>query len=135
MRRLVFAATLFIIACGSHSTAPQPASVALSPRCQAVADSMGAITDLDALPEGAFANSHVRTPTAPATVTPGTRILLRYVARPDGTAEPGTVEIRGTADPAFRAQALRQTNRLRLLPATVDGCPVRSRVDVYLTKM
>ena len=129
-------AALLITACVSHpKTAAAPAP-ALSPRCQAVVDSVGAITDLASLPQGGLASPRgFSMPTLPASTPSGTRVLLRYVARPDGTAEPGTVEILGIDDAGFRAQALMRIRRLRLLPAKVDGCPVRSRVDYYITKM
>jgi len=136
VRILVLPALAFVAACGSRAITPQPSPVALSPRCQAVADSVATITELAALPEGSFrGGATYRTPSLPADTPSGTRVLVRYVVRPDSTAEPKTVEIQGVEDAGFRAQALMGIRRLRLQPATIDGCPVRSRVDIYTTKM
>lgn len=136
VRTRLLAALTLVAACASHPGTPQPLPAALSPRCQAVTDSIAAVTELGALPEGGFREAgRYRMPSLPANTPSGTRVLIRYVARPDGTAEPGTIEIRGIEDAGFRSRALTAIRSVHLLPASIDGCPVRSRVDVYTTKL
>ena len=136
VRVSVLAALPLVASCASHHSTPQPSPAALSPRCQAVSDSIATITELAALPEGGVRDvGRYRMPSLPAGTPSGTRVLIRYVARPDGTAEPGTIEIRGIDDAGFRSRALTAIRSVRLLPASIDGCPVRSRVDVYTTKL
>jgi hypothetical protein len=122
------------LACASRPrAAPQPVRDAA--HCQAINDSLTAVTNLGELPEGSFRDSSgYRSPDLPSDVQKGDMVLVRYVARPDGSPEPETLVIAGTGDAEFRDRALEGIARLRLVPARIDGCPVRSRVDLYLTK-
>lgn len=122
------------LACASRPQAtPQPAPDA--ERCRAINDSLAAEINLGALPEGGFRDSHgYRSPPLPADTPKGDMVLVRYVARPDGTPEPETLVVAGTVDPGFRDQALAAIQGVRLLPARIEGCAVRSRVDVYIMK-
>jgi hypothetical protein len=134
IRALSIAALGASLACAPRPrAAPQPAPDA--ERCRAINDSLTAETNLAALPEGGFRDSNgYRSPPLPADTPKGDMVLVRYVVRPDGTAEPETLVIAGTEDAGFREQALAGIQRLRLVPARIEGCPVRSRIDVYITK-
>jgi hypothetical protein len=133
-RTLSLAALGASLACAPRPrAAPQPAPDAA--RCGAINDSLIAVTNLGELPQGSFRDSSgYRSPGLPSDMRKGDMVLVRYVARPDGTAEPETLVIAGTADEGFRDRALEGIARLRLVPARIEGCPVRSRVDLYLTK-
>lgn len=135
-RALLLPAIGLLAACASRTrVAPTSGAAALPARCQAINDSLAALSDLAVLPEGGFQNGGAyRSPRLPEAMPKGTRVLVRYVAGPDGAAEPGTVQITGTDDAAFRDQALASVRGVRLLPGRIAGCPARSRVDVYITK-
>ena len=131
---LAFLALGASLACAPRPrAAPHPAPDAA--RCQAINDSLAAVTSLGELPQGSLRDSSgYRAPDPPSDVASGDMVLIRYVARPDGTPEPETLVIAGTGDTAFRDRALAGIQGVRLLPARIEGCPVRSRVDVYNTK-
>jgi hypothetical protein len=107
----------------------------LPARCQAINDSLASISELAALPEGGFRDAGTyRSPRLPAGTRKGTQVLVRYVSGSDGVPEPGVVAITGTGDATFREQAAARIRGVRLLPGRVEGCAVRSRIDVYITK-
>lgn len=131
----VTAIAALLAACASRAAVAPAPSMASTARCRAINDSVAASSDLAALPEGGFRDGAAyRSPRLPAGTPKGTRVLVRYVSSPEGAPELGLVEIGGTDDAAFREQAIASIRGVRLLPGRVAGCPVRSRVDVYITK-
>jgi hypothetical protein len=58
-----------------------------------------------------------------------TTVMLRFVVGPEGTPEPGTLELARAAPLAFIKAAFESLNRQRFAPATVNGCPVAQQVD------
>lgn len=126
-----------LTACTSRATAaPASSSVAATARCQFINDSLATISDIATLPQGIFRDGRdYRAPKLPTNIPKGTNVLIRFVTGSDGAAEPGTVQITGTDDASFRQQAIANLRGVRLLPARIDGCAVRSRVDVFITKI
>jgi hypothetical protein len=123
---LSVAVTLTVAACASG---PRP--VAISPACAGVSDSVSKYVSIDALP---FAHI-IGTPRVlpvPPTLRRGDSIAVQFVVRPDGMADPTSVEITGSNDQAFARNVLRFVTESRFMPATVSGCNVLSKYNLII---
>jgi hypothetical protein len=68
----------------------------------------------------------------PPTLRRGDSIAVEFVVRPDGLADPTTVEITGSNDQAFARNVLRFVTESRFMPATVTGCNVLSKYNLII---
>jgi hypothetical protein len=111
------------------SRAPRP--LAVTPVCAAASDSLTKYVSKDALP---FAQI-VGTPRVPA-VPPGLRrgdsVAVEFVVQPSGLADPTSVEIAGSTNPAFTRDVLRFVTESRFTPATLSGCNVVSKYNLVI---
>jgi len=118
--------TVMLAAC---ARAPGPLSV--SPACAAASDSLAKYVSKDALP---FAHI-IGTPRA-LPVPPGLRrgdsVAVEFVVLPNGLADPTSVEIAGSTDPAFTRDVLRFVTESRFIPASVSGCNVVSKYNLVI---
>lgn len=120
--------TITVLACAGASP-PPPAPV--SPACAALSDSLSKYVSMDALP---FAHL-IGTPTVlpvPPSLRRGDSIAVEFVVRPDGLADPGSVEITGSNDQAFAKQVLRFVTESRFIPERVQGCNVMSKYNLVI---
>jgi hypothetical protein len=118
--------TVTLAAC---ARGPRPLTV--SPACAGVSDSLSKYVSMDALP---FAHI-IGTPRVlpvPPTLRRGDSIAVEFVVRPDGLADPTTVEITGSKDQAFARNVLRFVTESRFMPATVTGCNVLSKYNLII---
>lgn len=118
--------TLTLVAC---ARGPRPLTV--SPACAAASDSVSKYVSVDALP---FAHI-IGTPRVlpvPPTLRRGDSIAVEFLVRPDGVADPTTVEITGSNDQAFTRSVLQFVTESRFMPATVTGCNVPSKYNLII---
>ena len=87
--------TVTLFACAS---APRPAAV--SPECAAASDSLSKYVSVDALPFAHLIGTPRVLPVPPS-LRRGDSIAVEFVVRPDGLADPSTVEIIGSNDQGF----------------------------------
>jgi hypothetical protein len=120
--------TLFACASGSRRVSLPPAEAA---RCASVQDTLSKYISTDALP---FAHM-IGTPRvlpAPPALRRGDSIAVDFVVRPDGLADPSSVDIAGSNDPGFVRSVLRFVTESRFIPARVSGCDVLSRYNLVI---
>ena len=118
--------TLALVAC---ARGPRPMTV--SPACAGVADSVSKYVSVDALP---FAHI-IGTPRVlpvPPTLRRGDSVTVEFLVRPDGVADPASVQITGSNDQAFSRDVLRFVTESRFIPATVTGCNVPSKYNLII---
>jgi TonB-like protein len=123
---LPMTASLTLVACASG---PRP--LAISPACADMSDSVAKYVSVDALP---FAHL-IGTPRVlpvPPTLRRGDSIAVEFVVRPDGVADPSSVQITGSNDQAFARNVLRFVTESRFTPATVTGCNVLSKYNLII---
>jgi hypothetical protein len=103
----------------------------ISPACAGVSDSLSKYVSMDALP---FAHI-IGTPRVlpvPPTLRRGDSIAVEFVVRPEGLADPATVQITGSNDQTFARNVLRFVTESRFIPATVTGCNVLSKYNLII---
>jgi len=126
---LLVASAVAAITLSACARAPRPVTV--SPACAAASDSLSKYVSIDALP---FAHL-IGTPRVlpvPLSVRLGDSITVEFVVRPDGLADPSTVEITGSNDQAFSGQVLRFVTESRFIPERVMGCNVLSKYKLVI---
>jgi hypothetical protein len=119
-------ATVTLFACAS---APRPAAVA--PECAAASDSLSKYVSVDALPFAHLIGTPRVLPVPPS-LRRGDSIAVEFVVRPDGLADPSTVEIIGSNDQGFARQVLRFVTESRFIPERVMGCNVLSKYNLVI---
>jgi hypothetical protein len=123
---LLASVTVMLAAC-----ARAPRTVAVSPACAAVSDSLSKYVSADALP---FAHI-VGTPRVlpvPPTLRRGDSVAVDFVVQPNGLADPGSVQIIGSNDPQLTRDVLRFVTESHFIPASVTGCNVLSRYNLVI---
>ena len=68
----------------------------------------------------------------PPSLRRGDSIAVEFVVRPDGLADPSSVEIIGSKDQAFARQVLRFVTESRFIPERVMGCNVLSKYNLVI---
>jgi hypothetical protein len=68
----------------------------------------------------------------PPSLRRGDSIAVEFVVRPDGLADPSTVEIIGSNDQGFARQVLRFATESRFIPERVMGCNVLSKYNLVI---
>lgn len=68
----------------------------------------------------------------PRSLRRGDSIAVEFVVRPDGLADPSSVEIIGSKDQAFARQVLRFVTESRFIPERVMGCNVLSKYNLVI---
>jgi hypothetical protein len=126
---LVLALTLAVVACGGRSVSLAPLPV--DPRCAAMSDTLSKYVSSDALPEASFTGD-TRALRSAAPLRAGQSILVSFVVRPNGLADPDLVEIVGADDPNFERAATAFAQSNRFVPGQVNGCNVLSRYTLLL---
>jgi hypothetical protein len=119
-------ASLTLSAC---ARAPRP--VTASPECAAASDSLSKYVSIDALPFAHLIGTPRVLPVPPS-VRRGDSITVEFVVRPDGLADPSSVEITGSNDQTFARQVLRFVTESRFIPERVMGCNVLSKYNLVI---
>jgi hypothetical protein len=120
--------TLFACASGSRRVALPPAEAA---RCASVQDTLSKYISTDALPFAHLIGTPRVLPAPPA-LRRGDSIAVEFVVRPDGLADPSSVDIAGSNDPGFARSVLQFVTESRFIPARVSGCDVLSRYNLVI---
>jgi len=125
-------ATLTVLGCASGG-GPRP--IAISPaeraRCAGVADSVSKYVSTDALPFAHLAGNPRVLPAPPA-LRRGDSVFVEFVVRPDGLADPSSIEITGPNDPSFQQNVLRFMTASSFIPGRVNACNVPSRYNLVV---
>lgn len=119
-------AALTLSAC---ARAPRP--VALSPECAAASDSLSKYVSIDALPFAHLIGTPRVLPVPPS-LRRGDSISVEFVVRPDGLADPSSVEIIGSNDQSFSRQVLQFVTESRFIPERGMGCNVLSKYNLVI---
>jgi hypothetical protein len=120
------AVALMLAAC---ARAPRP--LAVSPACAAASDSLSKYVSKDALPFAHIIGTPRVLPVPPA-LRRGDSVAVEFVVRPNGLADPTSVEITGSNDQAFARDVLRFVTESRFIPASVTGCNVLSKYNLVI---
>jgi hypothetical protein len=96
-----------------------------------MSDTLSKYVSSDALPEAGFAGD-TRALRSAAPIRAGQSILVSFVVRPTGLADPDLVEIVGVDDPNFERAATTFAQSNRFVPGQVNGCNVLSRYSLLL---
>jgi hypothetical protein len=126
---LALASALVAVACGGRAVSLAPLPV--DPRCAAMSDTLSKYVSADALPEAGFAGD-TRVLRGAAPLRAGQTILVSFVVRPNGFADPDLVEIVGPNDPAFQRAVTSFAQSNRFVPGQSNGCNVVSRYTLVL---
>ncbi len=126
---LLLALGAVTITVGACSRAPR--STPISPVCAAASDSLSKYVSKDALPFAHLIGTPRVLPVPPG-LRRGDSIAVEFVVQPSGLADPASVEIRGSNDPAFTRDVLRFVTESRFIPATVTGCNVVSKYNLVI---
>lgn len=108
-----------------------PRTQAVTPACAAVADSLSKYVSTDALPFAHIVGTPRVLPVPPA-LRRGDSVAVEFVVQPNGVADPNSVLITGSNDPAFVRTVLRFVTESRFIPASVTGCNVMSRYNLVI---
>ena len=111
------------------SRAPRP--LAVTPVCAAASDSLTKYVSKDALPFAHLIGTPRVLPVPPG-LRRGDSVAVEFVVQPTGIADPSSVEINGSTDPAFTRDVLRFVTESRFIPATVTGCNVVSKYNLVI---
>ena len=123
---------LSVVAAGCAS-APHPVAVApQSAACAALSDTLSKYISQDALPL-AHLMADTRPPAPPAGLSAADTVVVEFLVRYDGTADPASIDIVGSNDPAFRTAVTAFAARSRFAAAQVNGCNVQSRYSLTFT--
>ena len=113
----------------AYSRAPGPLTV--TPVCAAASDSLTKYVSKDALPFAHLIGTPRVLPVPPG-LRRGDSVAVEFVVQPTGVADPTSVEITGSTDPAFTRDVLRFVTESRFIPATVTGCNVVSKYNLVI---
>jgi hypothetical protein len=133
IRDFVFfaSAAVTVLACASGGPRPISVSDAERARCAGVADSVAKYVSTDALPFAHLAGNPRVLPAPPA-LRRGDSVLVEFVVRPDGLADPGSMEISGPNDPSFAQSVVRFMTSSSFIPGRMNGCNVPSRYNLVV---
>ena len=125
-------ATLTVLGCASGG-GPRPISIspAERARCAGVADSVSKYVSTDALPFAHLAGNPRVLPAPPA-LRRGDSVFVEFVVRPDGLADPSSMDITGPNDPSFQQNVLRFMTASSFIPGRVNACNVPSRYNLVV---
>jgi hypothetical protein len=131
--RLVVACGVALIqACGGR--APE---VGLAPaeaeRCAAVSDSLSKYVSQDALPLAHLVGTPLL-PGRPAALNPGDSVYVEFAVRPNGLADPSTIQITGVSDPLFTRNVTAFAAQSHFSPAQMQGCSVVSKYNLVVKR-
>jgi hypothetical protein len=119
-------------ACAGRSPA-----VGLAPaeaeRCAAVSDSLSKYVSQDALPLAHLVGAPVL-PGRPAALGPGDSVYVDFAVRPNGLADPSTIQISGVSDPDFVRGVTTFAAQSRFSPAQIQGCSVVSKYNLVVKR-
>ena len=120
---------LSFLAAAACSRAPKPvAAIPLDPRCAAISDTLSKYVSSDALPPATFTGD-TRDLRSRA---PATAVSVDFVVRPDGTADPTTVDVIGDTNSGFDQAVAQFAASNRFVPGQASGCSVLSRFTLVL---
>jgi hypothetical protein len=102
-------------------------------RCAAVSDSLSKYVSQDALPLAHMVGTPVL-PGRPAALMPGDSVYVEFAVRPDGLADPSTIQISGPSDPNFVRNITTFAAQGRFTAAQVDGCSVVSKYNLVVKR-
>src|SRR4051812_1734203 len=121
-----------VAACAGRSP-----SVAVAPaeaiRCAAASDSLSKYVSQDALPLAHIIGTPVL-PRSPAALAPGDSVYVEFVVRPNGVADPATLQISGLSDPDFARSVNAFAAQSRFSPAQLQGCSVMSKYNLVVKR-
>jgi hypothetical protein len=129
---LLLACGVALVACAGRSpeVGVAPAEVA---RCSAVSDSLSKYVSQDALPLAHMLGTPVP-PGRPAALMPGDSVYVEFAVRPNGVADPGTIQISGPSDPDFVRNVTAFAAQGRFSPARIEGCSVVSKYNLVVKR-
>jgi hypothetical protein len=108
-----------------------PRTLAVTPVCAAASDSLTKYVSKDALPFAHLIGTPRVLPVPPG-LRRGDSVAVEFVVQPTGLGDPASVEISGSADPAFARDVIRFVTESRFIPATVTGCNVVSKYNLVI---
>jgi hypothetical protein len=120
-----------------EACAARSPSVAVAPaeavRCAAVSDTLSKYVSQDALPLAHLLGTPVL-PRTPAALGPGDSVYVEFVVRPNGAADPATLQIAGVSDPDFVRSVNAFAAQSRFSPAQMQGCSVMSKYNLVVKR-
>jgi hypothetical protein len=120
---------LCVLTAAACSRGPKPvAAIPVDPRCAAISDTLSKYVSTDALPTATFTGD-TRDLRSRA---PATAVSVDFVVRPDGTADPETVDVIGGSNSGFDQAVAQFVASNRFVPGQTNGCPVLSRFTLVL---
>jgi hypothetical protein len=112
-------------------------SVAVAPaeavRCAAASDSLSKYVSQDALPLAHIIGTPLL-PRSPAALASGDSVYVEFVVRPNGVADPATLQITGVSDPDFVRSVNAFAAQSRFSPAQMQGCSVVSKYNLVVKR-
>ena len=100
-------------------------------RCVGVSDSLSKYISTDALPFAHLVGTPRVLPVPPA-LRRGDSVFVEFLVRPDGLADPSSVEITGSSDQTFARNVLRFVTGSQFIPGRVTGCNVLSKYNLVI---
>lgn len=126
---------LALLAITLSACASRPRPITVSPaerlRCAGVSDSVSKYVSMDALPFAYLVGTPRVLPVPPA-LRPGDSITVEFLVLPEGLADPSSVEINGSSDPAFARSVLQLVTESSFVPARLTDCNVLSKYSLVI---